>query len=336
MMRKIINRPQHFVDDTLKGILSAYGDRLVALNGDPRIIVRNNTTPKKKVGVVTAGGSGHLPLFLGYVGHGMLDGCTVGNVFASPSAAKMSRMIAACDNGRGVLCLYGNYGGDVMNLGIARDIVEFDGIETRVVLGRDDVASSPKNAQEKRRGVAGILYGYKVAGAAAEFGLDLDEVTRLAQKTIDNTRTLGVALSPCTLPEVGHPAFTISEGKMEIGMGIHGEPGIETSVLLTADQVADLALRKITDDMPLQNGDRVSVLMNGLGATPLEELFIVYGHLAEKLQEMGVSVVMPHIGEFATSMEMAGMSVSILRLDEEMMPYLRAEAITPFYCSTNK
>ena len=335
-MRKILNTPETFVDDTMEGIIRAYGDRVQFLNGDQRVLISAYPKKEGKVGIVTAGGSGHLPLFLGYVGQGMLDGCAIGNVFASPSAQRMANMIKACDSGNGVLCLYGNYGGDIMNFELAQEMLEMDDIRTTTALGRDDVASSPKGQEEKRRGVAGIVYAYKIAGAAADQMKDLDEVTRLAQKALDNTRTMGVALSPCIVPEVGKPTFSIADDEIEIGMGIHGEPGIEIAKMMKADDIATMMVEKITADMPLARGDEVSILINGLGGTPLEELLIVFGKIHGILEEKGVSVTMPHIGEYATSMEMAGMSASIMKLDGELKALLRAPAQTPFYTNSNK
>lgn len=334
--RKIMNKAENFVDDTMEGILCAYGDRVQLLDGDKRVLLSGYPKKEGKVGIVTAGGSGHLPLFLGYVGQGMLDGCAIGNVFASPSSQKMADMIRACNSGKGVLCLFGNYGGDVMNFEMAREMVDFDDIETTTALGRDDVASSPRETADKRRGVAGILFAYKIAGAAAEQMMSLAEVTAVAQKALDNTRTMGVALSPCIVPEAGKPTFSIGEDEIEIGMGIHGEPGIEVAKMMTADEIATMMVQKITADMPLAKGDEVSVLVNGLGATPLEEQFIVYGKIHALLQDMGVFVTMPHIGEFATSMEMAGMSASIIKLDAQLKALLRAPASTPFYTNANK
>ena len=294
--------------------------------------------PRKegKVGIVTAGGSGHLPLFLGYVGQGMLDGCAVGEVFASPSSGKMADMIRACDSGAGVLCLYGNYNGDIFNFLLACEDVEFDGIVTWQLLGRDEVASSPKEAKDKRRGVAGIVYAYKVAGAAADESRSLDEVVAVTERALAGTRTMGIALSPCIVPKVGEPTFTINEDEIEIGMGIHGEAGIAVKPMMTADEIADLIIRTIETDMPLASGEEVSVMVNGLGGTPLEEQFIVYRSVASLLRDRGVTVFMPHIGEFATSMEMAGLSVTILKLDEELKRLLRAPAFTPFYTNANK
>jgi dihydroxyacetone kinase-like protein len=335
-MRKIINNPADFVEETVDGIIAAYGDRLKLLKGDKRVLLSAYPKKEGKVGIVTAGGSGHLPLFLGYVGQGMLDGCAIGNVFASPSSQKMADLIRACDAGKGVLCLFGNYGGDVMNLEMAREIVDFDDIKTAVAFGRDDVASSPPETAEKRRGVAGIVFAYKIAGAAAEQGKNLEEVTALAQKALDNTRSLGVALSPCILPEVGKPTFSIKDDEIEIGMGIHGEPGIEVKKMITADEVASIMVNRITADMPLSKGDEVSVLINGLGGTPLEEQLIIYRKIDQLLKRMEVSIFMPHIGEFATSMEMMGLSASIIKLDAQLKELLRAPALTPFYTSLNK
>lgn len=335
-MKKLINNPENFVKDTMTGIIAAYGDKVKLLDGDERILVTNYPVADGKVGIVTAGGSGHLPVFLGYVGDGMLDGCAIGNVFASPSASKMADMIKACDRGNGVLCLYGNYGGDNMNFDMACEMVEMDDVETRTVRVKDDVASSPKETKEKRRGVAGMVYAFKVAGAAAAQMKNLDEVAGVAQKALDHIRTMGVALTPCIVPQVGEPTFSIADDEIEIGMGIHGEKGIEVRKMMTADEVADILVERITADMPLVSGDEVSVMVNGLGATPLEEQLIVYGRVHKLLKDKGVKVFMPHVGEFATSMEMAGLSLTIFKLDEELKALLAAPAKTPFYTNYNK
>ena len=335
-MKKLINNPENFVKDTMTGIIAAYGDKVKLLDGDERILVTNYPVADGKVGIVTAGGSGHLPVFLGYVGDGMLDGCAIGNVFASPSASKMADMIKACDRGNGVLCLYGNYGGDNMNFDMACEMVEMDDVETRTVRVKDDVASSPKETKEKRRGVAGMVYAFKVAGAAAAQMKNLDEVAGVAQKALDHIRTMGVALTPCIVPQVGEPTFSIADDEIEIGMGIHGEKGIEVRKMMTADEVADILVERITADMPLVSGDEVSVMVNGLGATPLEEQLIVYRRVHALLTQMGVRIFMPHIGEFATSMEMAGLSLTIFKLDEELKALLAAPAKTPFYTNYNK
>lgn len=335
-MKKIMNNGDNFAIETVEGIIAAYGDKVKLLNGDPQMYLSNYPAREGKVGIVTAGGSGHLPVFLGYVGQGMLDGCIVGNVFASPSAKKMAEVITACDRGNGVLCLYGNYGGDKLNFEMACEMVEMDDIETRSVLVRDDMASSPIESKEKRRGVAGMVYAFKVAGAAAEMGMNLDEVAQVAEKALENIRTVGVALSPCVVPMVGKPTFTIADDEIEVGMGIHGEPGIEVRKMMTADEIADDIIARLKTELPLSAGDEVSIMVNGLGATPLEEQLIVYRRIHQILSADGVNVFMPHIGEFATSMEMAGLSITMFKLDEQMKELLRAPACTPFYTNFNK
>lgn len=335
-MKKVINQPADFVDETMEGIVAAYGDRVHFLDGDRRVLVSGYPSKKGKVGIVTAGGSGHLPLFLGYVGAGMVDACAVGNVFASPAYTKMASAIRAVDSGAGVLCLYGNYGGDKMNFQQAIEDCEFDDIRCRSVLACDDVASSPRETAEKRRGVAGILYAYKCAGAAADQMRSLDEVAAVAEKAVANTRTMGVALTPCIVPEAGRPTFAIADDEIEIGMGIHGEKGITVEKMMTADRISEILMEKLLADLPLEAGDEVSVLVNGLGGTPAEELFIVYRRVAQILGERGVKIFMPHVGEFATSMEMAGLSVTLFKLDGELKELLRAPASTPFYTNANK
>ena len=313
-MKKIINRPEDFVKDTMEGIIAAYGDKVKLYNDDYRILLSSYPVKEGKVGIVTAGGSGHLPVFLGYVGQGLLDGCTVGNVFASPSSAKMADTIRACDRGNGVLVLFGNYGGDKMNFELACETVDLeDDIKTEMVLVKDDVASAPASEAERRRGVAGMIYAFKIAGAKAENGGTLKEVADVTRKALKNIRTMGMALTSCIVPEVGKPTFSLADDEMEIGMGIHGEPGLEVRKMMTAAELADLLLSKILSDMPLVNGDEVSIMINGLGATPLEEQLIVYKSVAELLQKRGVRVYMPHIGEYATSMEMAGISITLFK-----------------------
>ncbi len=335
-MKKILNDADEFVRETMEGIIAAYGDKVRLHNDNYRVLLSNYPAKEGKVGIVTAGGSGHLPLFLGYVGQGLLDGCTVGEVFASPPADKMADMIREADSGAGVLCLYGNYNGDRFNFAMACEEVEFDDIETRQVLGRDDVASSPKANADKRRGVAGLIFGFIIAGAAADKMLSLDEVTSVTERALANIRTMGVAMSPCIVPRVGKPTFTIEDGQIEVGMGIHGEAGIEVRPMMTADEIAEVILGSIDADMPLTAGDEVSVMINGLGATPLEEQLIVYRAVHRILSDKGVSVVMPHIGEFATSMEMAGLSITVFKLDAELKELLLAPASTPFYTNSNK
>ncbi|MGI5174550.1 dihydroxyacetone kinase subunit DhaK [Treponema sp. OMZ 840] len=335
-MKKIINKPEDFVNEMMEGIELAYGDRVHFLDGDCRVLVSGYPVKNNKVGIVTAGGSGHLPVFLGYVGRGMLDGCAIGNVFASPSSQKMLNMIKACNHGSGVLCLYGNYGGDKMNFDMACEMAEMENIKTKTVLVCDDVASSPKELADKRRGVAGMVYAFKVAGAAADKMMNLDEVTNITKKALANIRSMGVALSSCILPEVGKPTFTIKEDEIEVGMGIHGEPGIKVCKMMNADEIAKVILDEICSDMSLNSGDKVSVMVNGLGATPLEEQLIVFRAVAKILKTKNVEIFMPHIGEFATSMEMAGLSITVFKLDAQLEELLRAPASTPFYTNENK
>ncbi len=277
-----------------------------------------------------------MPVFLGYVGNGLLDACAVGNVFASPSARNMFVMLKAVDQGAGVLCLYGNYGGDRMNFEMACEMAGFEGILTQKVLVRDDVASSPNEFQVNRRGVAGMVYAFKVAGAAAEEMMCLEDVTSVVRDALANILTMGVALTPCIIPDVGKETFAIAKDEMEIGMGIHGEPGIEVSKILSADKVALVMLNRILEEMPLVTGDEVSVMINGLGATPLEELLIIYRRVHLYLKDIGIRIFMPHIGESATSMEMAGCSITLFKLNAKTKPLLRKPASTPFYTNENK
>ncbi len=330
-MKKIINQAGEVVDEMLQGIYAAHPKQLKCVGDDLRCVVRGDKTKPGKVTLATGGGSGHLPLFLGYVGQGMLDGCAVGGVFQSPSAQQMVEVTKTINNGAGVIYIYGNYTGDIMNFEMASEMLEMEDIQTAHVLGTDDVASAPKGEESKRRGVAGIFYMYKIAGAYAEEMASFDEVKRIAEKVGSNVRTMGVALSSCTIPEVGKPTFEIGEDEMEIGMGIHGEPGVRRGSLKSADQIIEEILPQITSDLPFQKDDEVSVLINGLGATPKEELYIMYKKVYELLKTQGIKVFNSYVGEFATSMEMAGASISLLKLDDELRRLLSRSAITPFF-----
>lgn len=328
-MQRLLNDPKNYVDEMLEGVYAAHADMVKYVDDDKRCYV---TAKKKegKVGLATGGGSGHLPLFMGYVGEGMLDGCSVGGVFQSPSAEQMAAVTREIDSGAGVLYIYGNYTGDIMNFEMAQELVDFDDIKVMHVLGADDVASAPKGEENKRRGVAGIYYVFKCAGAAADSMLPLEEVARIAQKAADNVRTMGVALTPCIIPENGKANFSIEPGQMELGMGIHGEPGVEVCPVKTADEVVDYMLDRILPDKPFESGDEVAVLINGLGATPKEELYIIYRRVAQVLADKGIKVFKADVGEFATSMDMAGVSVSLLKLDDELKKYLSMPCRTPF------
>jgi len=329
-MKKIMNKAENFVDEMIEGILAAHPGELTTVANDLRCMVNKNKTANK-VGIATGGGSGHLPLFLGYVGEGMLDGCSVGGVFQSPSSVQMHEVTKSIDQGAGVLYIYGNYGGDILNFDMAAEMADAEGIRVEQVVAGEDVASGPKGEESKRRGVAGIFYVYKIAGAKAAELASLDEVKRVALKAAANVRTMGVALSPCIVPEVGKPSFTINEDEMEIGMGIHGEPGIRRGKLKPADEIVDEMLFPVLNDLPYQEGDEVSVLINGLGATPKEELYIMYRRVARVLAEKKIRVFKVYIGEFATSMEMAGASISLLKLDDELKNLLSKPAYTPFF-----
>ncbi len=268
-MKKILNEPSAYVDEMLEGMIAAHPEYYA--RPAPRVIARAGGATRGKVGIVTGGGSGHLPVFTGYVGKGLLDACAIGNVFASPSAEQMADAIRHADGGAGVLRLYGNYGGDVMNFDMAGEMVDMENdIRTTTVLLADDVASAPPEEAEKRRGVAGMVYAFKIAGAAAESGADLDEVTRIAQKAADACRSIGMALTPCTIPQAGKPTFEIGETEMEMGMGIHGEPGIWRADIKPADAITDEMVDRLLADQPLSAGDRISVMVNSLGATPPE------------------------------------------------------------------
>ncbi len=321
-MKKILNNPVDYVDEMLAGLTAAHPE-FYRLHGDSgRVVARATAGPKGKVGIVTGGGSGHLPVFTGYVGPGLLDACAIGDVFASPSADQMADAIRAADQGAGVLRLYGNYGGDLMNFDMAGDLVEFDGITCTTVVLADDVASAPPAEREKRRGVAGMVYAFKIAGAAAESGADLETVTAVAQKAADACRSVGAALSSCTVPQAGKPTFHIAEDEMEMGMGIHGEPGVWRDKLRPADAIAHEMMDRLFADMPLSRGDRVSVMVNSLGATPPEELYILYRIVKARLDAAGAVTVMPLVGRYATSMDMAGVSFTMLKLDAELEGYL--------------
>ena len=329
-MKKLMNAADDFVDEMLDGLVLATG-ALERCGEEGRVVRRARQKEKGKVGVVSGGGSGHLPLFTGYVGEGLLDACAIGNVFEGPTVASCMDAIRSADGGKGVLRLYGNYGGDRMNFDMASEFLEGDGIETSTVLGIDDVASAGPDEREKRRGVAGILYAYKAAGASAESGASLAEVTAVAQKAVAATRSIGVALSPCQVPGSDRPSFSLGEDEMEMGMGIHGEPGIWRDTLRPADAVADEMIDRLLADRPEEAAGKVSVLVNSLGATPLEELFILYRRAASRLRGEGLEVERPLVGHFATSMEMAGASISVCFLDPELAALLAAPCDCPFW-----
>lgn len=330
-MKKIINAPEAFVDEFVEGILLAHPDLVKTPGDDLRVLVRADAPQQGKVGIVTGGGSGHLPLFKGYVGKGLCSGVAIGNVFSSPSSDQIFQATKAVDGGEGVLYLYGNYGGDVFNFDLAVDLAELEDIPTRTVLGRDDVASQPKERKLDRRGVAGILFAFKAAGAAAERGDSLDEVAAVAEDVVENTATIGIGLAPTILPTTAQPSFELPDGQMEIGIGIHGEPGTRRGPLETADEIADHIVEALIADLDLTDGDRVAVLVNGLGATPLEELYVLYRKTHQVLSARGIRIDKNYVGEYATSLEMAGASISLLKLNDDRLALLDAPARSPFF-----
>ena len=328
-MKKILNDPFKYVDEMLEGMCLAHPELYRQTGESGRVIVRASDTGEGKVGIVSGGGSGHLPIFTGYVGKGLLDACAIGDVFASPSVEQMADAMRAADGGAGVLRLYGNYGGDIMNFDMAGEMLEMEDINSTTVLLADDVASAPKSEREKRRGVAGMVYAFKIAGAAAEQMKSLEDVTRIAQKTADACHSVGAALTSCTVPQAGKPTFEISEEDMEMGMGIHGEPGVWRGNLKKADNIANEMVDMLLADINAVSGTRMSVLVNSLGATPQEELYILYRVIKERLESVGIKIVMPLVGRYATSMEMTGVSFTFCELDSELEDLL----LEPAHCA---
>lgn len=324
-MQRIINDPNLVVEDMLKGFIKAHPD-IVTTTDNPRVVKFVDAPVAGKVGIVTGGGSGHKPAFIGYVGKNMCDAVAAGEIFSSPSAQAFLDAFRAADSGAGVACLYGNYAGDNMNVKMAKRMAEKEGIRVETVVANDDVASAPKTERDKRRGVAGEVLMWKVGGAKAALGGSLEEVIAAAQKAIDNTRSVGVGLTPCTIPAVGKPNFTIEEGKMEMGIGHHGEPGVEISDLKSADEIAQSIMDLILPDLPFERGDEVVVLLSGLGATPVMELYILYNKVEAILAEHGISVYRPYVGNYFTSLEMMGATVTVMKLDAELKTLIDLEA----------
>jgi dihydroxyacetone kinase-like protein len=316
-MNRIVNDPNYVVEDMLKGFVKANSD-IVAATENPRVLKYAGAPVKGKVGIVTGGGSGHKPAFIGYIGKNMCDAVAAGEIFSSPSAAAFLDAMKAADSGAGVACLYGNYAGDNMNVKMAMRKASAAGIEVKTVVANDDCASASKDEREKRRGVAGEVLMWKVGGAKAALGANLDGVIAAAQKAIDNTRSVGIGTAPCTIPAVGHPNFTIEEGKMELGIGHHGEPGVSVQPLATADKMAEMMLDLILPDLPFAKGDEVVVLLSGLGATPVMEQYIVYNKVEEILKEKGISVYKAYVGNYFTSLEMMGVTLTVMKLDDEL------------------
>jgi dihydroxyacetone kinase-like protein len=323
-MNRVINDPNQVTEDSLAGVLRAHPDLLVA-TGHPRVLRNPAKSDTPRVGVVTGGGSGHEPAFLGYVGPGLVDVVAVGEVFASPTAKSFHAAFREADQGLGVACLYGNYAGDNMNVKMAVKLAAKDDIRVDTVVANDDVASATADEADKRRGVAGEILMWKAGGARAAEGADLDGVIAAARKTIDNTRSIGIGLSACTIPANGKPNFTIETGTMEVGIGHHGEHGIAVLPVAPAKEMAGIMLEKILADLPYE-GEDVAVLVSGLGATPLMELYVLYGHVDEMLRARNITPRHRFVGNYFTSLEMMGVSVTLTRLDGELDRLLRAPA----------
>lgn len=327
-MKKIINRAETYTDEMLQGIYRIHKNMVTYAANDIRCYCVAKKNPGK-VAIVTGGGNGHLPLFLGYVGDGLADGCGVGDVFQSPSGKQIYQIVKEVENGAGVLFLYGNYTGDIMVFDDASERCEVDGIKCRSIVGADDVNSGTDI--KIRRGVAGIFFMYKAAGAKARAMGNLDQVYAAAQKAKENTRTVGFALTPCIIPEKGKPNFNLGENEMAMGMGIHGEPGIWNGPLKSAKEIAAESCDTILKDMPLAIGSEVALLINGLGSTPLDEQYILANDVISYLNGKGITVYRTWVGEYATSMEMAGASISICKVDEELKAWFDEPVYTPFY-----
>lgn len=325
-MQRFVNDPDQVVEDTVKGFVKAHRD-IVRLAENPRVIVAKGAPVAGKVGVVTGGGSGHEPAFIGYAGRNMLDAVAVGELFSSPTAKSFHDAIREADSGRGVIVLYGNYAGDNMNVKMATKLAAKDGIEIATVVANDDVCSAAPEEREKRRGVAGEIFMWKIGGAKAASGASLEEVRATAQKAIDNCRSIGVGLGPCTLPAVGHPNFQIEPGSMEVGIGHHGEPGVRVEKLKPAADVAKDMCRIVLDDHDLPAGTEVAVLVSGLGATPVNELYILNDTIEAEILARGLKIYKTYVGNYFTSLEMVGATLTVMALDDELKPLLDAEVL---------
>jgi dihydroxyacetone kinase-like protein len=315
-MKKLINTPENVVDEELAGVAAAHAGILRVI--EPNVVVRLDAPVKGKVGVISGGGSGHEPMHGGFVGMGMLDAACPGAVFTSPVPDQMLAATKAVDGGAGVLHIVKNYTGDIMNFELAADLARAEGIEVTSVVIADDVAVKDSLYTAGRRGVGGTVLAEKICGAAAESGYDLKAVTELCQRVQDNVRSMGMALTSCTVPQAGKPTFELADDEMEIGIGIHGEPGRTRMKLATADEITEMLATPVLDDLPFKAGDKVLAFVNGMGGTPLIELYIVYNKLATMCADRGVEIVRNLVGNYITSLEMAGCSITLLKLDDEM------------------
>ncbi|WP_422071067.1 dihydroxyacetone kinase subunit DhaK [Tranquillimonas rosea] len=328
-MQRFKNDPDDIVDETVRGFVRAHRDLVRLHPANDRVVVAKDAPGAGRVGIVTGGGSGHEPAFLGYTGRGMVDAVAVGELFSSPTAKAFLEAVRAADGGAGVCVLYGNYAGDNMNVKMSQRMAAKEGIEVLTVVANDDVLSAPPEQREKRRGVAGEILMWKVGGARAAEGASAEEVRAVAQKAIDATRSVGVGLAPCTLPANAGPNFEIAPGKMEIGIGHHGEPGTEVADLAPADKVADRMLDVVLGDHDLSEGDSVCVLLSGLGATPINELYVLYDRVERQLEAKGIDTHRAFVGNYFTSLEMMGATLTIMKLDDELTRLIDADAVSP-------
>lgn len=327
-MKKIINQPENVVKEAIEGFIDAFNDSLVKIENVNGIIRKDL---KDKVAIVTGGGSGHEPLFLGFVGEGLADGAAIGNVFAAPTPNTVQGVAKAVDQGKGVLFVYGNYSGDVLNFDMAAELLEFDDIEVKTVLVADDVASAPEERKADRRGIAGDVFVLKIAGAAAEKGLSLEEVTRVTQKASDQTFSIGVATAPGSIPGATEPPFVLGDDEIELGMGIHGEQGMKRTKLMPADELTDELFEKLLEESKFQSGDEVVVYVNGLGSTTLLELFIVNRRVKQLLEEKNIKIYDMDVNSYCTTQEMGGFSITLMKVDDELKEFYDVPANSPYY-----
>ena len=327
-MQRILNDPDNIVEEMLEGFIKANKD-IVCATDNPRVVKATTSVDDcERVGIVTGGGSGHKPAFVGYVGKNMVDAVAVGEIFSSPTALAFLDAFKAADKGKGVACLYGNYSGDNMNVKMAIRMAKKEGIQVKTVVANDDVPSAGKDERQKRRGVAGEIFMWKAGGAKASLGGTLDEVIAAAQKAIDNTRSVGIGLSPCTLPAVGHPNFQIEEGPMEVGIGHHGEKGIAIVPITSAAEMAKQMCDMVIEDLPFVRDDEVAVIVSGLGATPVMELYVLFNEVEKILAEHGITVYKSYVGNYFTSLEMSGATLSVMKLDDELKELLDVPVCT--------
>lgn len=325
-MQMFVNKPDEVVDDMLMGFVKNHCD-LISKTENQRVLKYKHAPIKNKVGIVTGGGSGHKPAFIGYIGKNLVDAVAVGEIFSSPTAKDFYDAFKVADSGNGVACLFGNYGGDKMNVKMAIEMAKEDNIKVKTVIANDDVPSASKEESDKRRGVAGEILMWKIGGAKASQGASLDEVIQTSQKAIDNTKSIGVGLSPCTIPEVGEPNFTIEDGKMEVGIGHHGEPGIKVVDIESADEIAKTMVNTIIPDLPFKKNDQVVVLLSGLGATPVMELYILFNKISDILEnEKEIKIYKSYVGNYFTSLDMKGATLTVMKLDKELKELIDIES----------